>query len=89
MALTAFSRVWRRGQTKETELFRPVVHDSIDEKILNMQEEKSANIAKVYRPDKEDKYVQHTPLGQYNETDLQQTHADGASITLREMMQSG
>jgi SNF2 family DNA or RNA helicase len=43
----AFCRVYRMGQTKETELVRLVVKETVDERIIDKQEIKSRSINKI------------------------------------------
>ena len=45
----AFCRVYRRGQTKETELTRVIIKDSIDEKLLALQQKKEGEISSVMK----------------------------------------
>jgi SNF2 family DNA or RNA helicase len=45
----AFARVWRIGQTSETEFVRLSAKDTIDEKVIGTQETKAEAISKAMK----------------------------------------
>jgi SNF2 family DNA or RNA helicase len=47
MEKQAFARVYRMGQTKETEFVRLIVKETVDERIIDKQEIKSNSINKI------------------------------------------